>query len=157
MPASAKPTATVDATQAPIIKLVQAMIAEAVRNRASDIHIEPMKDRIRVRYRIDGECVERDRIPLRMKGPLISRIKIMAGIDIAEKRLPQDGRIKLIVDKQQIDFRASTLPAYHGESIVLRILRPDAVRIGIVTTSASKRKTTGRSRRSSNAPTASSW
>ena len=121
-----------DATQAPIIKLVQAMIAEAVRNRASDIHIEPMKDRIRVRYRIDGECVERDRIPLRMKGPLISRLKIMAGIDIAEKRLPQDGRIKLVVDKQQIDFRASTLPAYHGESVVLRILRPDAVRIGIV-------------------------
>jgi type IV pilus assembly protein PilB len=120
-----------DATQAPIIKLVQAMIAEAVRNRASDIHIEPMKDRVRVRYRIDGECVERDRIPLRMKGPLISRLKIMAGIDIAEKRLPQDGRIKLTVDKSQIDFRVSTLPAYHGESVVLRILRPDSVRIGI--------------------------
>src|SRR5438046_240825 len=120
-----------DPTQAPIIKLVQAMIAEAVRNRASDIHIEPMKDRIRVRYRIDGECVERDRIPLRMKGPLISRLKIMAGIDISEKRLPQDGRIKLIVDKNQIDFRVSTLPAYHGESCVLRILRPDSVRIGI--------------------------
>jgi type IV pilus assembly protein PilB len=120
-----------DPTQAPIIKLVQAMIAEAVRNRASDIHIEPMKDRVRVRYRIDGECVERDRIPLRMKGPLISRLKIMAGIDIAEKRLPQDGRIKLTVDKANIDFRVSTLPAYHGESVVLRILRPDSVRIGI--------------------------
>lgn len=120
-----------DPTQAPVIKLVQAMIAEAVRNRASDIHIEPMKDRIRVRYRIDGECVERDRISLRMKGPLISRLKIMAGVDIAEKRLPQDGRIKLAVDKQQIDFRVSTLPAYHGESVVLRILRPDSVRIGI--------------------------
>ena len=120
-----------DPTQAPIIKLVQAMIAEAVRNRASDVHIEPMKDRVRVRYRIDGECVERDRIPLRMKGPLISRLKIMAGIDIAEKRLPQDGRIKLTVDKQNIDFRVSTLPAYHGESVVLRILRPDSVRIGI--------------------------
>jgi type IV pilus assembly protein PilB len=120
-----------DPTQAPIIKLVQAMIAEAVRSRASDIHIEPMKDRVRVRYRIDGECVERDRIPLRMKGPLISRLKIMAGIDIAEKRLPQDGRIKLTVDKQNIDFRVSTLPAYHGESVVLRILRPDSVRIGI--------------------------
>src|SRR5215210_5972568 len=120
-----------DPTQAPIIKLVQAMIAEAVRNRASDIHIEPMKDRVRVRYRIDGECVERDRIPLRMKGPMISRIKIMAGIDIAEKRLPQDGRIKMMVDKQNIDFRVSTLPAYHGESCVLRILRPDSVRIGI--------------------------
>jgi type IV pilus assembly protein PilB len=120
-----------DPTQAPIIKLVQAMIAEAVRNRASDIHIEPMKDRVRVRYRIDGECVERDRIPIRMKGPLISRLKIMAGIDIAEKRLPQDGRIKLTVDKSNIDFRVSTLPAYYGESVVLRILRPDSVRIGI--------------------------
>ncbi|HWE93200.1 MAG TPA: GspE/PulE family protein [Tepidisphaeraceae bacterium] len=120
-----------DPTQAPIIKLVQAMIAEAVRNRASDIHIEPMKDRVRVRYRIDGECVDRDRIPLRMKNPLISRLKIMAGIDIAEKRLPQDGRIKLTVDKSNIDFRVSTLPAYHGESVVLRILRPDSVRIGI--------------------------
>src|SRR3989440_1487527 len=123
--------AVADATQAPIIKLVQAMIAEAVRNRASDIHIEPMKDRVRVRYRIDGECVDRDRIPLKMKGPLISRLKIMAGIDIAEKRLPQDGRIKMIIDKVQIDFRVSTLPAYHGESVVLRILRPDSVRIGI--------------------------
>jgi type IV pilus assembly protein PilB len=121
-----------DAAQAPIIKLVTAMIAEAVRNRASDIHIEPMKDRVRVRYRIDGECVERDRIPIRMKGPLISRLKIMAGIDIAEKRLPQDGRIKMNIDKQNIDFRVSTLPAYHGESVVLRILRPDNVRIGIV-------------------------
>ena len=108
------------------------MIGEAVRNRASDIHIEPMKDRVRVRYRIDGECVEsRDRIPLRMKNPLISRLKIMAGIDIAEKRLPQDGRIKLTIDKSNVDFRVSTLPAYHGESVVLRILRPDSVRIGI--------------------------
>src|SRR5687768_8646 len=120
-----------DPTQAPILKLVNAMIAEAVRNRASDIHIEPMKDRVQVRYRIDGECVVRDRIPLKMKGPLIQRIKIMAGIDIAEKRLPQDGRIKLAVDKQNVDFRVSTLPAYHGESVVLRILRPDSVRIGI--------------------------
>ena len=120
-----------DPTQAPIIKLVQAMIVEAVRTRASDIHIEPMKDRVRVRYRIDGECVERDRIPIRMKGPLISRVKIMAGIDIAEKRLPQDGRIKMHVDKADIDFRVSSLPSYHGESVVLRILRPDSVRIGI--------------------------
>jgi type IV pilus assembly protein PilB len=120
-----------DPTQAPILKLVNAMIVEACRNRASDIHVEPMKDRVRVRYRIDGECVERDRIPLRMKGPLIQRLKIMAGIDIAEKRLPQDGRIKLPVDKHDIDFRVSTLPSYHGESVVLRILRPDSVRIGI--------------------------
>jgi type IV pilus assembly protein PilB len=120
-----------DATQAPIIKLVQSIIIEAVRNRASDIHIEPMKDRVQLRYRIDGECVVRDKIPVKMKGPLISRIKIMAGIDIAEKRLPQDGRIKMMVDKSQVDFRVSTLPAYHGESVVLRILRPDSVRIGL--------------------------
>jgi type IV pilus assembly protein PilB len=120
-----------DPTQAPMVKMVHALISEAVRGRASDIHIEPMKDRVRVRYRIDGECVERDRIPLRMRGPLISRLKIMAGIDIAEKRLPQDGRIKMIIDKVAIDFRVSSLPAYHGESMVLRILRPDSVRIGI--------------------------
>jgi type IV pilus assembly protein PilB len=120
-----------DAAQAPIIKLVQGLIAEAVRSRASDIHFEPMKDRVRVRYRIDGECVERDKIKLSMKGPMISRLKIMAGIDIAEKRLPQDGRIKLTVDKSPVDFRVSTLPSYHGESVVLRILRPDSVRMGI--------------------------
>lgn len=120
-----------DATAAPIIKLAQAMIAEAVRTRASDIHIEPMKDRVQIRYRIDGECIVKDKIPLRMRGPLISRIKIMAGIDIAEKRLPQDGRIKMTIDKQQIDFRVSSLPAVHGESVVLRILRPDNVRIGL--------------------------
>ncbi|RYH02907.1 MAG: type II/IV secretion system protein, partial [Alphaproteobacteria bacterium] len=120
-----------DATQAPIIKLASAMIAEAVRQRASDIHIEPMKDRVQIRYRIDGECVVKDKIPLRMKNPLISRLKIMAGIDIAEKRLPQDGRIKMTIDKQQIDFRVSSLPAVHGESVVLRILRPDNVRIGL--------------------------
>ncbi|MGC4031287.1 MAG: ATPase, T2SS/T4P/T4SS family [Tepidisphaeraceae bacterium] len=120
-----------NATQAPIIKLVQSLIAEAVRNRASDIHIEPMKDRVQLRYRIDGECVVRDKIPLRMKGPLISRLKIMGGMDIAEKRLPLDGRIKLKVDGTQIDFRVSSLPGVHGESVVMRILRPDAVRIGL--------------------------
>ncbi|MGN6504444.1 MAG: GspE/PulE family protein [Tepidisphaeraceae bacterium] len=123
--------AQADATQAPIIKLVQSLIAEAVRSRASDIHIEPMKDRVQLRYRIDGECVVRDKIPARMKGPLISRIKIMGGMDIAEKRLPLDGRIKLKVDNQQIDFRVSSLPGVHGESVVMRILRPDAVRIGL--------------------------
>jgi type IV pilus assembly protein PilB len=120
-----------DATQAPIIKLVNALIAEAVRTRASDIHIEPMKDRVQVRYRIDGECVVRDKIPLRMKGPLIARLKIMAGMDIAEKRLPLDGRIKMTIDNTAIDFRVSSLPAVHGESVVLRILRPDSVRIGL--------------------------
>jgi type IV pilus assembly protein PilB len=121
-----------DATQRPMIKLVREMLSEAVRTRASDVHIEPMKDRVQIRFRIDGECVVRDLgLQPRMKAPLIQRVKIMAGIDIAEKRLPQDGRIKMIVDKNSVDFRVSSLPSYHGESVVLRILRPESVRIGV--------------------------
>jgi type IV pilus assembly protein PilB len=121
----------VSAEDAPIIKLVQGILSEAVRGRASDIHLEPMKDRVRLRYRIDGVCIERDNIQKRMQGPVTARLKIMSGMDIAEKRLPQDGRIKILVDEKPIDFRVSSLPAYHGESVVLRILRPDNVKIGI--------------------------
>jgi type IV pilus assembly protein PilB len=120
-----------DADDAPIIKLTAQIIATACRDRASDIHIEPMKDRVRIRYRIDGVCVERDNIAKRMQAPITARIKIMSGMDISEKRLPQDGRIKMLIDEKQIDFRVSALPGYHGESIVLRILRPDSVKIGI--------------------------
>ena len=116
---------------APVIKLINLLISEAVRTRASDIHVEPMTDRVRVRYRIDGICIERDNIPKSMQGSVIARLKIMSGIDIAEKRLPQDGRIKMQIGNQQIDFRVSSLPAYHGESVVLRILRPDSVKVGI--------------------------
>ncbi len=116
---------------APVIKLINLLISEAVRSRASDIHVEPMTDRVRVRYRIDGVCLDRDSIPKTMQGAVLTRLKIMSGIDIAEKRLPQDGRIKMKISNQQIDFRVSSLPAYHGESIVLRILRPDSVKIGI--------------------------
>ncbi len=116
---------------APIVKLAAAIIVEAVKGRASDIHIEPMKDRVRVRYRIDGVCAERDNIPKRMQAPVTARIKILSGMDIAEKRLPQDGRIKMIIDGSPVDFRVSALPGYHGESIVLRILRPDNVKIGV--------------------------
>ncbi len=116
---------------APVIKLINLLIGEAVRMRASDIHIEPMTDRVRVRYRIDGVCIDRDNIPKSMQGPVIARFKIISGIDIAEKRLPQDGRIKMKIGGSQIDFRVSSLPAYHGESVVLRILRPDSVKIGI--------------------------
>jgi len=86
---------------------------------------------VRVRYRIDGVCIERDKIPLSMKNSVLARVKLMSGIDIAEKRLPQDGRIKMKIGGSQIDFRVSSLPSYHGESIVLRILRPDSVRVGI--------------------------
>jgi len=115
----------------PVSRLVNLSIDEAVRMRASDIHIEPMADRVRVRYRIDGVCVERDNIPKNMQAPVLARVKIMSGMDIGERRLPQDGRIKRNIDGQDIDFRVSALPAYHGESTVLRILRPDSVNIGI--------------------------
>jgi len=120
-----------DAESAPVIRLVTMLITEAVKLRASDIHIEPMVDRIRVRYRIDGVCKERDNIPKRMQGPVINRIKIMSGIDLAEKRVPTDGRIRMVVAGEDIDFRVSCLPAYHGESVVLRILRPESARMGI--------------------------
>ncbi|MEJ5260710.1 MAG: GspE/PulE family protein [Anaerohalosphaeraceae bacterium] len=117
--------------EGPIIRLVNLIIDEAVKMRASDIHIEPMADRVRIRYRIDGVCIERDNIPKNMQAPLLARIKIMSGMDIGERRLPQDGRIKRRIDNQDIDFRVSCLPGYHGESTVLRILRPDSVNIGI--------------------------
>jgi type IV pilus assembly protein PilB len=116
---------------APIIRYLNLMIAEAVRSRASDIHVEPMADRIRVRYRIDGVCIERDKLPKSMQGAVTARLKIMSGLDIAEKRVPQDGRIKMDVDGSDIDFRVSALPSYHGESVVMRILRPESVRVGI--------------------------
>jgi type IV pilus assembly protein PilB len=115
----------------PVIRLVNLIIDEAVRTRASDIHVEPMADRVRVRYRIDGVCIERDNIPKSMQAPVLARLKIMSGMDIGERRLPQDGRIKRHIDDQDIDFRVSALPAYHGESTVLRILRPESVNIGI--------------------------
>lgn len=118
--------------QAPIIRLCNRVISEAVVNRASDIHIEPMENRVRLRYRIDGECVERDVIPKQTQGALVARLKIMAGLKIEEKRVPQDGRIKLRVGESTVDFRVSCCPARHGESIVLRILRPDSARIGLV-------------------------
>ncbi|MBS0198420.1 MAG: Flp pilus assembly complex ATPase component TadA [Planctomycetes bacterium] len=124
---------SIDVTEedAPIVRLANRIIAEAVRMRASDIHVEPMADRVRLRYRIDGVCMERDNLPKRMQNSLLSRVKLMSGMNIAEKRVPQDGRIKMGVDEKQIDFRVSACPAYHGESVVLRILRPDSVRIGL--------------------------
>lgn len=117
--------------EGPIVRLVNLVIDEAVRMGASDIHIEPMSDRVRIRYRVDGVCIERDNIPKNMQAPLMARVKILSGMDIGERRLPQDGRIKREIDNQDIDFRVSCLPGYHGESTVLRVLRPDSVNIGI--------------------------
>ncbi len=116
---------------APVIRLVHRVITEAVRTRASDIHLEPMADRVILRYRIDGVCHVRDNLPKRMQSAILARMKLMAGVNIAERRIPQDGRIKLPVDGETIDFRVSVCPAYHGESVVLRILRPDSVKIGL--------------------------
>lgn len=115
----------------PIVRLVNLIIDNAYRLRASDIHIEPMTDRVRIRYRVDGVCIEKDNIPKNMQPQLVTRFKILSGMDIAEKRLPQDGRIKRNIEGSDIDFRVSSLPGYHGPSVVLRILRPDAVNIGI--------------------------
>ena len=117
--------------EGPVIRLVNLIIDTAVNMRASDIHIEPMADRVRVRYRLDGVCFEKDTIPKNMQAPLMTRLKILSGMNIAEKRVPQDGRIKRTIGNQDVDFRVSALPGNHGESVVLRILRPDAVNIGI--------------------------
>lgn len=120
-----------DGDEGPIIRLVNLIIDTAYHMRASDIHVEPMADRVRIRYRVDGVCLEKDNIPKNMQAPLVTRFKILSGMDIAEKRLPQDGRIKRMIAGSDIDFRVSSLPGVHGPSVVLRILRPDAVNIGI--------------------------
>ena len=121
----------ITANSPPVVRLVNKVIAEAVRNRTSDIHIEPFEDRVRLRYRIDGVCHERDRIPKRTQQAVTARLKIMSGMKVEEKRVPQDGRIKMRVDGKVVDFRVSACPAYHGESVVLRILRPDAAMVGL--------------------------
>jgi general secretion pathway protein E len=115
------------ASEAPVIRLVNQMIARAVETQASDIHVEPFEDGLRVRYRYDGVLHESDRPPQRLSAAIVSRIKIMARLDIAERRLPQDGRIKLAVRGQDVDFRVSTIPSLYGETVVLRVLDRSAV------------------------------
>ncbi|RME70838.1 MAG: type II secretion system protein GspE [Verrucomicrobia bacterium] len=116
---------------APIIRLVQMIITEAFNRRASDIHLEPLEKRFRVRYRIDGVLHEVEGPPKRLQLAIISRIKIMSNMSIAEKRLPQDGRIQLMVGGRQIDLRVSCLPTAHGESIVMRILDKEGLMLGL--------------------------
>jgi general secretion pathway protein E len=115
------------ASEAPVIRLVNQIITRAVETQASDIHIEPFEDQLRVRYRYDGVLHEAESPPPRLAAAVISRVKIMAKLDIAERRLPQDGRIRLAVRGQEVDFRVSTVPALHAESVVLRILDRSAV------------------------------
>jgi len=116
---------------APIIKLVSLIIMEAFRNRASDIHLEPLAKKFRVRYRIDGVLHEVDSPPKRLQSAVISRLKIMGNMSIAEKRLPQDGRIQINVMGRDLDLRVSSIPASHGESIVMRILDKQSLALGL--------------------------
>jgi general secretion pathway protein E len=110
------------ASEAPVVRLVNLLITHALESRASDIHIEPFENRLIVRYRIDGVLHEVESPPRRLSAAVISRVKIMANLDIAERRLPQDGRIKLRIQGKEIDLRVSTVPTMHGESVVMRIL-----------------------------------
>jgi type IV pilus assembly protein PilB len=123
--------ASLEDSDAPVVKLVNLIIQEAISLRASDIHIEPFADRVRVRYRIDGVLVERDSPPRRLLAPMISRIKIMGSIDISEKRRPQDGRIKMTVSGKHFDLRVSILPTSHGQSAVMRILDRGSIQLNI--------------------------
>jgi general secretion pathway protein E len=115
------------ASEAPVIRLVNGIISRAVETLASDIHIEPFEDRLRIRYRYDGVLHEAEHPPSHLTAAIISRVKIMSRLDIAERRLPQDGRIKLAVRGQEVDFRVSTIPSLHGETVVLRVLDRSAV------------------------------
>jgi len=110
------------ASEAPVIRLVNAMIAQAVEKRASDIHIEPFEKEFRIRYRIDGVLVNQDAPQRELKAAIISRVKLMAKLNIAERRLPQDGRIKIKTLGREVDLRVSTLPTLYGESVVMRLL-----------------------------------
>ena len=115
------------ASEAPVIRLVNQIISRAVETRASDVHIEPLEDRLRVRYNYDGVLHEIEVLPARLAPAIISRIKIVAALDIAERRLPQDGRIKLAVRGQDVDLRISTIPSLYGESVAVRVLDRSAV------------------------------
>src|SRR5262249_59008050 len=116
---------------APISNLVSRIIQEAGRPRASNINSEPFADRIRIRYRIDGVLVERDSPPRRLLAPVLSRVKIMGSIDIAEKRRPQDGRIKMNLHGKHYDLRVSMLPSTNGQSCVMRILDRGSIQVSI--------------------------
>jgi type IV pilus assembly protein PilB len=121
----------VQSSDAPVVKLVNSLLSDAVAKGASDIHIEPYEKQVRVRYRIDGMLHEMMSPPFKMKGAIISRLKIMAELDIAEKRVPQDGRIRIRISGRNIDLRVSTLPTIFGEKIVMRILDKSNLQINL--------------------------
>lgn len=122
---------TAESGDSPVIKLVNMLVYQAIKSGASDIHVEPYEKRVRVRYRIDGKCVEQISPPKRMQNAISSRIKIMSSLDIAERRIPQDGKFQLRVEGRQIDFRVSLLPIVHGEKIVIRILDSSSLKLSL--------------------------
>jgi len=119
------------ANQAPVVKLVNLLFLEAVEARASDIHVEVHETGVSARYRIDGMLVDAPSPPAHLRDAIVSRLKVMANLDIAERRVPQDGRIRLRLKDREIDVRVSTLPAIHGESVVLRLLDPSTRRLSL--------------------------
>ena len=121
------------ASEAPVIRLVNQMLSRAVEQRASDIHVEPFENELRIRYRIDGVLHDIDAPPRNLTAAVISRIKLMAKLNIAERRLPQDGRIKIRLVGREIDLRVSSLPTLYGESVVMRILDRSSIRIDLST------------------------
>lgn len=116
---------------APIIRLANLIISQAISDKASDIHVEPAKDGVRIRYRVDGVMMEVMRLPRKVLAPLTSRMKIMADMDIAEKRAPQDNRISATLNGREFDFRVSTLPMIYGEKIVMRVLDKAGINVGL--------------------------
>jgi type IV pilus assembly protein PilB len=119
------------ANSAPIVKYVNTVIAKAIQAQASDIHFEPFEKEFKIRYRVDGALYEMSPPPKRLALPVISRIKVMSGLNIAERRIPQDGRIQTMMAGRQVDLRVSTLPTQHGESVVLRVLDRSVVNLDI--------------------------
>src|SRR5829696_7102865 len=119
------------ANEAPVVRLVNLLLIEALDGRASDVHLEAYHDGLRVRYRVDGVLQNAPSPPLHLTAAVVSRLKIMAELDIAERRLPQDGRIRLRLQNRQVDVRVSTLPTLRGESVVLRLLDKERGRIGL--------------------------
>lgn len=122
---------TTDVEDAPVVRFLQKMLIDAINARASDLHFEPFEYNYRVRFRVDGELREITQPPIAIKDKLASRIKVISRLDIAEKRVPQDGRMKLKFGSKAIDFRVSTLPTLFGEKIVIRILDPSSAKLGI--------------------------
>ncbi|MCO6400114.1 MAG: type II secretion system ATPase GspE [Verrucomicrobia bacterium] len=132
-PGGADQTAEIEemANQAPVIRFVNLVLFQAVKDRASDIHFEPFENEFKIRYRVDGALYEMAPPPKHLALPVISRIKVISGLNIAERRLPQDGRIQMPVGGKQIDFRVSTLPTQFGESVVLRVLDRSSIQLDL--------------------------